>query len=83
MELGEFCFCGLRWLSQLLRLEVVWALELLSGNILSGLSGISPDVWVRISPAGVLRKQHFIPHHLHPTAALRAPGDGNETEAVV
>lgn len=29
---------GLRWLSQLLRIEIVWALELLSGNILS------PDV---------------------------------------
>lgn len=68
---------GLRWLSQLLRVEIVWALELLSGNILS------PDVWVRTAPVGVLRKQCFIPHHLHPTAALRAPGDGNETETVV
>lgn len=24
MELGELCFCGLRWLSQLLSLEIVW-----------------------------------------------------------
>lgn len=47
MELGELCFWWLRWLNQLPRLEIIWALELLSGNTLSWLRGISPDVWVR------------------------------------
>lgn len=47
---------GWRWFLGLLRLETVWALDLLSGNIF-WLSEINPDVWVRTAPAGFLRKQ--------------------------